>query len=270
VTAPQLRAAPVPSAIVRGRDILRSEWTKARSVRSSRWTLLAVALVTVGSAALVGSAFASGPPPPGGGPVTALTESFLGYAEYAVLPVGVLGILAFSSEYATGLIAATFAAVPRRWAVLAAKAAVAGTAALIAGEVLAFVSFLLTQAVLAGHHRGLSLSHPGVPGATAAAGFLLCVSALTGVGLGAIVRHVAGAVAALVGVLYLLGLACLFLPSPWGDRIGRFTVALAAYQVVALHPARELLSPALSLLVLAAWPAAVLLVAGLVITRRDA
>jgi ABC-2 type transport system permease protein len=272
MTAPQLRAArpPVPPAVVRGRDILLSEWTKARSVRSSRWTLLAVALVTVGSAALVGSAFASGAPPPGGGPITALTESFLGYAEYAVLPVGVLGILAFSSEYATGLIAATFAAVPRRWAVLAAKAAVAGTAALIAGEVLAFASFLLTQAVLAGHHRGLSLSHPGVPGAVLAAGFLLCVSALTGVGLGAIVRHVAGAVAALVGVLYLLGLACLLLPSPWGDRIGRFTAALAAYQVVSLHPSRELLSPALSLLVLAAWPAAVLLVAGLVITRRDA
>jgi ABC-2 type transport system permease protein len=272
MTAPQIPVArpAVPSAIVRGRDILSSEWTKLRSVRSNRWTLLSVAIVTIGSAALLGGAFSSGPPPPGGGAITALTQSFLGYAEYAVLPVGVLGILAFSSEYATGLIATTYAAVPRRWAVLAAKAAVVGTAALIAGELLAFASFLLTQAVLSGHHRGLSLSHPGVAGAVLAAGALLCVSAVAGLGLGAIVRHVAGAVAALVGLIYLLGLACLFLPCPWGDRIGLFTVTLAAYQVVALHPERDLLSPALSLLVLLAWPAAVLLAAGLLITRRDA
>jgi hypothetical protein len=137
-------------------------------------------------------------------------------------------------------------------------------------DLTSFASFLLAQAVLSGHHRGLSLSHPGVTGAVLAAGALLCVSAVAGLGLGAIVRHVAGAVAALVGLIYLLGLACLFLPSPWDDRIGRFTVALAAYQVVALHPERDLLSPALSMLVLLAWPAAVLLAAGLLITRRDA
>ena len=269
MTAAQARAA-VPPAIVRGRDILASEWTKLRSVRSNRWTLLAVTVVTIGSAALVGSVLASGPPPPPDGPVTALTQSFLGYAEYAVLPAGVLGILAFSSEYATGLIRTTYAAVPRRWAVLGAKAVIVGAAALIAGELLAFGSFGLTQALLSGHHRGVSLAQPGVPGAVLAAGVLLAVSALTGLGLGAIVRHVAGAVAALVGLLYLLSLACLLLPSPWHDRVGRFTIALAAYQVVALHPQRGLLSPALSMLVLAAWPAVVLAAAGVVISRRDA
>jgi ABC-2 type transport system permease protein len=121
-----------------------------------------------------------------------------------------------------------------------------------------------------GHHRGLSRSHPGVTGAVLAAGVLLGVSAVTGLGLGAIVRHVAGAVAALVGLIYLLSLGCLLLPSPWGDRIGRFTIALAAYQVVALQPQRGLLTPALSMLVLLAWPAVVLLAAGVVISRRDA
>jgi ABC-2 type transport system permease protein len=257
-------------ALVRGRDILNSEWTKLRSVRSNRWTLLAMAIVTVASAALVGSVVGAGPPPPPDGPITALNQSFLGYAEYAVLPAGVLGILAFTSEYATGLIRTTYAAVPRRWAVLAAKAAVVGAAALVAGEVLAFAAFLLTQALLAGHHRGLSLSRPGVPGAVAAAGILLAVSALTGLGLGAILRHVAGAVAALVGLVYLLSLVCLLLPSPWQDRIGRFTIALAAYQVVAQHPQPGLLAPCLSLLVLVAWPIAVLALAGVVISRRDA
>jgi ABC-2 type transport system permease protein len=271
VSAPAARAArpPAPSVIVRGRDVLRSEWTKARSVRSSRWTLLAVTLVTVGAAALAGSALATGAPP-AGGPLSPLDESFLGYAEYAVIPAGVLGILAFTSEYSTGLIGTTYAAVPRRWPVLAAKAAVTGAAALAAGEVLALASFLLTQALLGEHHRGLSLSQPGVPGAVAAAGLLLCVSALTGVGLGAIFRSVAGSIAALAGLVYALGLACLLLPAPWNDRVGRFTIALAAYQAVALHPDRHLLTPALSVLVLLAWPAVVLVAAGLLITRRDA
>ena len=71
-------------------------------------------------------------------------------------------------------------------------------------------------------------------------------------------------------MFYPLAALCLFLPSPWSDRIGRFTLAFAAYQVVALHPRTDLFSPALSMLVLIAWPAAVLLIAALVITRRDA
>ena len=71
-------------------------------------------------------------------------------------------------------------------------------------------------------------------------------------------------------MIYLLAALCLFLPSPWNARIGRFTLPVAAYQVVALHPQAGLLSPARSLLVLLAWPAAILLVAAVVITRRDA
>lgn len=102
-----------------------------------------------------------------------------------MLPVSVLGVLAFSSEYATGVICTTFTAVPQRRAVLAAKAAVAGTVALIAGELLAFAAFFLTQAIVSGRHGGLSLSHPGVPGAVLAAGFLLPVCATVSLTLGA-------------------------------------------------------------------------------------
>ena len=75
--------------------------------------------------------------------------------------------------------------------------------------------------------------------------------------------------AALVGLIFLPAIAGL-LPAPWGNRVGRFTVLEAAHQVTALHPATNLFSPAASLLVLLAWPAAVLLVAALLITRRDA
>jgi hypothetical protein len=231
--------------------------------------VLIAAVVTIGITAIVAHSFAAAPGPPPGGLMTPLTESFLGYAEYAVLPVSILGVLAFTSEYSTGLIRTTVTAVPRRWAVLAAKAAVTGMAALVIGELLAFASFFLTQAILSGGHRGISLSSPGAPAAVLAAGFLLCVCVLVGLGLGAIIRHTAGAIAATIGVIYLVAVVCLVLPSPWNVRIGRFTLPFAAYQVVAQHPQAGLLSPGLSLLVLIAWPAATLVTAGVLLTRRD-
>jgi ABC-type transport system involved in multi-copper enzyme maturation permease subunit len=271
-----MAAAPAPARaaaapVIVARDLLAAEWIKLRSVRSNYWTALAAVLVTIGSAAVVARSFAAGPAGRASAtPFGPLTESFLGYAEYAVLPFGILGVLAFTSEYSTGLIRVTLTAAPQRTAVLAAKAAVAGLVALVAGELLALGSFLLTQAVLGGSHHGLPLSAPGVPGAVAAAGCVLAVSVLTGLALGAIIRHVAGAIAALVGVLYLLGFLCLLLPPPWHDRIGRLTPAFAAAQVVAQHPHAGLLSPAWSMVVLLAWPAAALVAATIVISHRDA
>jgi hypothetical protein len=263
-----------PSLAVRARDVLASEWTKLRSVRSNIITLLFATAATIGSTGLVAFSIGTAPQAPRGGPpagpLGSVTISFLGYAEYGVLPLTVLAVLAFTAEYSTGLIRTTFTAVPRRWAVLTAKAAVTGAVALVVGEVLAFASFFLAQAILAAHHRGVPLSRPGALGSVLAAGLFLCVCALTGVGLGAIVRHVAGAIAAAVGLNYLLAALCLLLRPPWNDRIGRFTLGLAAYQEVSGHRQAGLLSPAGSLLVMLAWPAVTLLVAAVVVTRRDA
>jgi len=230
MTAPRTLAAgpATPSLAVRARDVLAFEWTKLISVRSNYWTLLTAAVVSIGITAVVAESVAASPGPATGGPISPLTASFLGYAEYAVLPATILGVLAFTSEFSTGLIRTTLVAVPRR-AVLAAKAAVTGAAALLAGELLAFASFFLTQAILSGHHRGLSLSRPGAPGAVLAAGFLMPVCVIAGLGLGAIIRHTAGAIAAAVGVVYLLAALCLFLPSPWKADIGRVTLSFAAY-----------------------------------------
>ena len=257
--------AQVPVA-VRARDVLASEWTKLRSVRSTFWTLLVAVATPIGLSALVAAALANAPG--NGPPVDPLLPGLLSL-EYAVLAIGVLGVLTFSSEFSTGLVRTTFAAVPRRRAVLAAKAAVLGELTLVAGELAAFASFALVQAVLSGKHLSVSLSRPGVPGAVLATGLLLFVVATMGLGLGAIVRHTAGGIAALVGLIFLPAILGL-LPAPWGGRVGRFTLLDAARQVTALHPATNLFAPTLSLLVLLAWPALTLLAAALLITRRDA
>jgi ABC-2 type transport system permease protein len=270
MTATEPGTASSASRLARAGDALAFEWTKLRSARSHYWTLLIAAVVTLGVTAIVAVSLAAGPAASAAGsPVDPLAGSFLAFAEYAVLPVTVLGALAFTSEYGSGLIHTTVIAVPRRGSVLAAKAAVTGAAALVAGELLAFGCFFLTQAILSGRHRGLALSRPGVPGAVLAAGLVLAACALLGVGLGAVIRHTAGAIAASVGLIYLLGLLCLVLPAPWSNSLGRFTMPFAAYQLVSLHPASRLLSPGLSVVVVLAWPAAALLAAAIMIGRRD-
>jgi hypothetical protein len=251
----------------RARDVLLSEWIKLRSVRSTYWALIVAAVVSVAGSAL--AAFPAGTAGKGAPLPDPVAFSFVGWAEYPVLAVGILGVLTFTSECATGQIRTTFTAVPRRLAVLAAKTVVVAALALVFGELLAVASFSLTQAILSRHGRGVALSHPGVPGAVLAAGFVLVVVAVTGIGLGAAIRHTAGAIAVLPVVFYL-PLALLSLPAPWSHRIDRFTLPVAAYQVVALHPAANLLAPALSMLVLIAWPAIILAIAAILITRRAA
>jgi ABC-2 type transport system permease protein len=262
-------AARAPSVATRARDVLAFEWTKLRSLRSNYITLAIAAIVTIGASVIVGRALSAVHKPlPGGLP--ALNGTFLAYAEYTVIPVSVLAVLQFTSEYSTGLIRTTLAAVPQRRAVLAGKAAVVGAAALVIGEVLAFACFWIVQAMASGRHGGLSLAQPGVPGAVLAGGFVLCACALIAVCMGAIIRSTPGAITGALVAIYLLPSLCLVLPSPWKDDIGRFTVAFAAFQVTAQHPQAGLLSPWASMLVLVAWPAAALLTAGLVLSRRDA
>jgi hypothetical protein len=262
------RSPAVASRTARARDALAFEWTKLRSVRSNRWTLIITVIVTLVVTAIVAGGIASAPAGRRA-PFDSLAASFLGFAEYTVLPVTVLSVLVFTSEYASGLIRTTFIAVPRRGSVLAAKAAVTGATALVIGELLAVACFLLTQAVVSGRHGGLSISHPQVAGAVLAAGFALAACAVMGVAAGAIIRHTAGAIAAAIAVVYLLAVLCLLLPAPWDTRLGRLTMPFAAYQLVTLHPQPGLLSPGLSLLILIAWPTIAIWAAAAVLTRRD-
>ena len=261
-----------PPAAVRARDVLASEWIKLWSVRSTYAALVIAAVLAVGLSALGTylTAAAAAHPPPGSPPLPdALTLGFSGFPT-AQLAVAVLGVLAFTAEQSTGLLRTTLVVVPRRWAVLAAKAATAGAVALAAGEVLAFASFFLTQAILSGQHRGLSLAHPGVPGAVLAGGFYLAVVALLGLGLGVLLRSTAAAIAAAVALTYLIPEILSLLPSPWNGRIDRFLPLTAAQQLVSLHPRTDMFAPALSLLIVAGWAAAALAAACVVIIRRDA
>ncbi|MEV6012896.1 ABC transporter permease [Streptomyces sp. NPDC051976] len=187
------------------RAVLRAEWIKLRSVRSTYLTLgaavvlgLGVGLLDVSSAAghwTTMSAADRADFDPVGDPLSGF--------QFGELALGALGVLAISTEYATGMIRATFTATPRRGTVYAAKALVLGLFALVASELCAFTAFLLGQAVLSRRHLNVGLGAPGVLRAVACAGLYMAVVTLVGFGLGAIIRHTAGALAATFALVFL-------------------------------------------------------------------
>ena len=274
-SAAELTALPPVSPVVRFGRLLASVWIKLRSMRSTRWSLIVLVVVSIGLTALfavlvtktwTGAHNASRNAQIIADPVSYLLGTGINLGQLAIC---VLGVLFITAEYSSGVIKMSLLVTPRRLPMLAAKAAVLAAVMLAVGEAVAFASFGLTQAVLAGHGDGVSLGHPGVPGAVLCTGLLLAVCVLLGLALGAIVRHTAGGIAATIAVIVIPGIVAL-LPSPWSGRIGRFTLLEAARQVSALHPATNLFSPAWSLLIVLAWPAVALAVAAVLITRRDA
>jgi ABC-2 type transport system permease protein len=174
----------------------RMEWIKLRSLRSTWWTLAVTAAGTVGIGLAVGlnTRDASGD----------LTNNALAGVVPGLLLTGALGVLTMTSEYTSGTIRATLAAIPRRPLVLAAKAAVFGAVTLIVGEAASFISFLADAATLRRGIAAPTLGQPGVLRAVVLSGAGFCLIGLLGLGLGAIIRHSAAAVGVLVAGVYVV------------------------------------------------------------------
>lgn len=180
-----------PSGRYRFRQLARMEWIKLRSLRST-WLTLAIAVAaSAGIALAIGSSTTSGGMFVG----NTLVGMLIG-----VLLIGVVGVLAMTSEYTSGTIRATFAAAPRRLKVLAAKAVVVGAVALITGEAAAFLSFFAGCMTLRHGITAPALSQPGVLRAIVLTGASLSLIGLFGLGLGAIIRHTAAAITVVVGI----------------------------------------------------------------------
>ncbi|MFC5908046.1 ABC transporter permease [Streptacidiphilus monticola] len=206
-----LALAPAREPRPRFRHLLAAEWTKLRSLRSTRWTLLLAALVVLALA--FDSALADYRNWPRYGadvraeflPAWALNDAFGTEAAFVLmLTCGCVGALAVTGEFASGLLRTSVAAVPDRRALMAAKATVLAAALAGYGLLLAVLACWLSQAVLSGRHTGLSLGDPVALRATLAAALLAPISGLAGLGLGAVARHTAAAIVAVVVVLLLV------------------------------------------------------------------
>jgi ABC-type transport system involved in multi-copper enzyme maturation permease subunit len=156
------------------------------------------------------------------GPTFDPTQLSLIGVDVAQLVIGVLGVLVITAEYGTGTIRATFSAAPRRPLVLAAKVGVFTLAAFVLSEIVAFVAFLVGQAMLSAPATHASLSTPGALRAVVGSGLYVCVIGLIGLALGLIIRHSAGALGAFVGVLLIFPLIVSALPQSLVRAIQRY------------------------------------------------
>jgi ABC-2 type transport system permease protein len=241
-------------------DVARMEWVKLRSLRSVGWVLLGgiAATVALGVVAGYNTRSVTGDP----------TSNVLAGVILGQVVTGVLGVLAMTSEYSSGLIRVTFAAVPRRPLVLAAKACVFGCVCLVAGEIAVFASFLFGIAVLRPTVPHPSLADGSVLRAVVMTGAYLALTGLAGLGIGAILRHGAAAAATLVGGLFVLPI----ITAAASHAVGKFMPELiAGNSLAAVKPVPGFAwSPWLELGIVALYPLALLAAGGWLLVRRDA
>lgn len=252
--------------------VLRSEWLKLITVRSTFWTsliaLLLAALVTV----TLGLTFSRQPGARNGGVTPSLL--LLGPTlslSFVALIVGVLGVLSIGGEYATQQIRSSYVAVPRRWPALVAKGAVVGAWSFALGLVITLGGFGLLAIFFGG--RGLTVSLTGgVLGGLVGGAAYLAVVGVFAVGLGALVRSSAAGITILTALLFVapivLSLLAGVLHADWASNLNQFLLASAGTDLDAA-PGTAALQLWAVVLTLAAWIAAAWVPAVLTTVKRD-
>jgi len=249
-----------------------SEWTKLRSLRSTLWSLFAAILLTILLPVLFAAITSSH-----WGSMSAHERAdrhpldiALAGVNLSQLAIAVLGVLVITGEYSTGMIRASFAAVPKRLPVLWAKTAVFGlvTLLLMVGPVL--IAFFASQAILSRHHiLQVSFSHPGVARSVIGGAAYLMLVGIFALGIGAIVRNTAGAIATFAGIFFVIPPLMNILPSSWNDAISKYLPSEAGRQLFSLTHDANSLSPGAGGLLFVGYCALTLAIAAVLLVRRD-
>jgi ABC-2 type transport system permease protein len=262
---PPVRATDMTTAI---RRILKGEWTKLRTLPST-WRTAAFAFVfAVGAGAVFTSSEASqwaGMTPGQRATFDATSCSLFGIMIAAAL-LGSLAVRSVTAEYASGMIRSTFVAMPARRLVLAGKAATVAAFALPVALASDFVAFEIGQRIFVGKHLQVTLGHPGVLGAIFFGALAVSLIAVIGVGLGGVIRHTAGATAAIAVVI--VGGVTFGQLLPAGMR--GYLPGTALQAAVTVHRSPGILAPTTAIVVLAAYAGIALTAASIRAAHRDA
>lgn len=255
--------------------VLHAEWTKLRTLPGTFWLVLAIAVLTM---AVSAAASASVTCPTADCNQDPAKVSLTGI-EFGQAVVAVLAVLVISGEYSTGMVRVTFAAMPRRASVLAAKAALVSGLTLLAAAVAVLGSVFVGRLVMPGRgftaahgYASLSLADGSVLRAAAGSALYLALVALLSLGIATLVRDSATAIGLVLGLLYLAPIIGQAVSDPtWHNRIERYAPMNAG---LAIQATRDLgsqpIGPWEGLGVLAAWAAGALLIGGTVLRLRDA
>ena len=255
--------------------VARSEWTKIRSLRSTYWTFMVTAGLTIG----LGSLFSLGRTSGRASSREPLSASFnaAGFAFNAMflsqLAIGVLGVLILTSEYSSGMIRTSFTAVPQRGSLLAVKATVFALVTFVVASATTFATFFASQAILSRGtlNLGVSITSMHALRIVIGAALYLTVCALLGVALGALLRSTAAAITALAGLLFILPILMNFLPVSWHrDAIAQWLPSNAGMQIIEKTTQPLQFSPWVGLAVFAGWVVLAFASALVLLRRRDA
>jgi hypothetical protein len=251
-------------------DVLRAEWTKARAVPSTMWTLIVAAVLGIGLGALISGVaathYANSPSSHPNWDPTSISNSGLSIAQLAI---GVLGVLLITSEYSSGSIGTSLAAVPRRGRLLAAKAVVIVVLTFVAVEIIAFVAFLIGQALISGHAPTASLGQTGVLRALVGAGLYGALLGMMGLAFGTIIRNAAGAIAVLVSIIYVLPGISNALPTSIKQTVQEYWPTEAGGQITQVMRTANTLSPWAGFGVFLLFITILSILALRLLTRRD-
>ncbi|QLD10409.1 ABC transporter permease [Microbacterium oleivorans] len=262
-TSAPTRVAPTDARLSFGR-VVRSETIKLLTLRSTWWSLGVTAALAVGISLMM--AWASTDFGGGFNPVVAIVAPM----QFTMLVAGILGAMAITGEYSTGMIRSTLTAEPRRGVVLAAKGIVVALVLAITTVVTSTIAVLASAPIFG--DRGIDWSDPERSIVPLALGVLaMATFALLGLGWGFIIRNGAGAIAATVGIMFVLPIVLTLFALggeawAWIVDLGAYLPAAAAQVITS--PGAEDFWP--SLITLIAWPVATLLGGWAVLRTRDA
>jgi ABC-2 type transport system permease protein len=240
-------------------DVIASEWTKFRSVRSTYWSILIAIVLGIGLGALLAFASAHAYPRMTSSQQQSLDPTSISTAGlfFAQLALGVTAIMTVTSEYSTGTIRTTLCAVPQRGYVLAAKGLILAVVAIVVSTAIAFIAFFIGQAIFTSHHLNVSLSDPGVLRAVVGGGLYMGGLVVLAMGLATIIRHTAGAITTLVGLVFVLPAVSNALPQNWQQDLARYFPANAGGAITNVVPSSTSLGPWAGFAVFLIWVAVI-------------
>jgi ABC-2 type transport system permease protein len=276
-TAPVALTAPsAPSPAVGFGRLLRSEWTKIRSVRSTLWSLSAFVVVAIGFSVLVAAVISHDWNTPGNHPnhlrlLTDPTEVIYGTGfGLGQLAICVLGVMVITTEYSTGAIRASLLAVPKRIPMLAAKSVVWVVLDLVVSAITVFAVFFLSTSILRSH-VSITLSTPGVLKATIGGILYLVVLGLFSLAIGGLIRHTAAAILVVIGVVIVVPPLVGLIPGTIANHVHGYLPTIAGQLVAQTsQQSGDVLSGWQGFGVFCAWTAVLLAVCGWLLVRRDA
>jgi ABC-type transport system involved in multi-copper enzyme maturation permease subunit len=273
--APKLAALPPARGKASLLGAIASEWTKLRTVRSTYWTIFALIAVSVGLGAGLAAGLASSlnahPARLAGFDATQVSLGI--FLELGPLVIAVLGALVITAEYSTGMIRTSLTVQPRRGVAYAAKALVFAVVALVISFVIAFAAFFIGQSLLSSTGMSATLSHPYVLRAIVGAALYVTLAGLFAFGIGAILRHTAGAITVAIAVLFIVPILANLLPESWNADVVRWLPSSAWQQItttVGSQTSPHLFGPWPQFGVTAGYVVVLLIIGAVLFKKRDA